>query len=255
MPFGLKGAPTTFQRLMDPVLDGLDEFAAGFIDDMVIFSMVWSEHLTHLRTVLSRLKHDGLTAKARKCQFAMQSCVFLGNVVGEGCVRPEQAKVEAVREFQQPKTKKDVRAFLGLVGYYHRFLPNFSSITACLSDLTKSTAPNIVEWTSDCDQAFRKLKASLSSQPVLTNPDYDRPERMRNTNGRLMRWALALQPFSYTVVYRPGSQNANADALSRQSWIDVVTPPEGGGGGGGSVRELPNNCKDSIQVQTQHTLI
>ena len=317
MPFGLKGAPTTFQRLMDQVLDGLDEFAAGFIDDMVIFSMVWGEHLTHLRTVLGRLKHDGLTAKARKCQLAMQSCVFLGHVVGEGCVRPEQAKVEAVREFQQPRTKKDVRAFLGLAGYYRRFLPNFSSITACLSDLTKSTAPNIVEWTSDCDQAFRKLKASLSSQPVLANPDYDRPfilqtdasergigavlsqktdddfdkpiayfsrkllpretryasiekeclaivaalqhfqpyllgrmfyiqtdhralvyiERMRNTNGRLMRWALALQPFSYTVVYRPGSQNANADALSRQSWIDDVTPPEGGG----SVRELPNN--------------
>ena len=82
MPFGLKGAPTTFQHLMDQVLDGLDEFEAGFIDDMVIFSMVWSEHLT------------------RKCQFAMQSCVFLGHVVGEGCVRPEQAKVE---EFQQPK--------------------------------------------------------------------------------------------------------------------------------------------------------
>ena len=71
--------------------------------------------MDHLCTMLSRLKHDGLTAKARKCQFAMQSCVFLGHVVGEGCVRPEQAKVEAVREFQQPKTKKDVRAFLAII--------------------------------------------------------------------------------------------------------------------------------------------
>ena len=74
-----------FVRSDKQMLDGLDEFAAGFIDDMVIFSMVWSEHLTHLRTMLSRLKYDGLTAKARKC---MQSCVFLGHVVGEGCVRP-----------------------------------------------------------------------------------------------------------------------------------------------------------------------
>ncbi len=210
-----------------------------------------------------------------------------------------------------------MRAFLGLAGYYRRFLPGFSSITACLSDLTKSAAPTIVEWTPPCDQAFRQLKAVLSKQPVLTNPDYDRPfilqtdasergigavlsqkmeegvehpiayfskkllpretryssvekeclaiiaslqhfqpyllgrtfsiqtdhraltyiERMHNTNGRLMRWALSLQPFSYTVEYRPGSENGNADGLSTQAWIDDVEPPEGEG----SVRDPPNS--------------
>lgn len=169
MPFGLKGAPTTFQCLMDQILEAFQTCAACYIDDIVIFSTSWQEHLNHLATVFNRLEEEGLTLKAKKCQLAMVSCGFLGQV------QPDQAKVAAVRDFVRPRTKRDVRAFLGLAGYYRRFLPNFSAITACLSDLTKSAAPTVVTWTPDCETAFTQIKNALAVSPVLSSPDYDRP--------------------------------------------------------------------------------
>ena len=105
MPFGLKGAPTTFQRLMDVMLQGLEHCAAAYIDDIVIFSDTWSEHLEHLKAVLQRLRQEGLRAKAKKCHFAMAQCSYLGHVVGQGRVAPEACKVEAVQAFAQPDKK------------------------------------------------------------------------------------------------------------------------------------------------------
>lgn len=118
MPFGLCGAPSTFQRLMDDVLRGQSSFARAYLDDIVIFSNGWEEHLTHLSMVFDRLQKAGLTVKLRKCQFAMEECSYLGHRIGGGVVRPVEDKVEAVRRYPQPLTKKEVRAFLGLAGYY-----------------------------------------------------------------------------------------------------------------------------------------
>ena len=115
MPFGLKGAPTTFQRLMDVILVGMKDFSSAYIDDISVFSETWTDHLQHLRQVLETLYKEGLKAKKKKCKFAMTQCSHLGHVVGQGRVEPEQTKVEAVREFAKPRTKKDVRAFLGLL--------------------------------------------------------------------------------------------------------------------------------------------
>ena len=144
MPFGLKGAPTTFQRLMDVI------FSSAYIDDnFSVFSETWTDHLQHLRQVLETLYKEGLKAKKKKCKFAMTQCSHLGHVVGQGRVEPEQTKVEAVREFAKPRTKKHVRAFLGLVGYYRWFLPDFAARTACLSDLTRAVAPNTVQWNEE----------------------------------------------------------------------------------------------------------
>ena len=175
MPFGLQGAPATFQRLMDKVVQGLEPFSAVYLDDLVIFSKTWEEHLQHVREVLQRLRSAGLTAKAKKCQFGMAQCVYLGHIVGSGLVRPDPVKIQAVKEFPVPHTKKQVRVFLGLAGYYRRFIPDYASIAAPLSDLTKKAAPTQVPWTANCEHAFQQLKQLLCATPVLQSPDFCKP--------------------------------------------------------------------------------
>ena len=133
MPFGLNGAPATFQRLMDQVIRGLEGFSAAYIDDVVIYSTTWREHLTHIHTVLQQLRQAGLTAKPQKCQFAMKECVYLGHVVGGGQVKPLPSKVDAVSSYPIPQTKKQVHTLLGLTGYYKKFIPNYAEIAAPLS--------------------------------------------------------------------------------------------------------------------------
>ena len=174
MPFGLQGAPATFQRLMDCVIQGL-EFAASYIDDLIVFSKSWKDHLDHIQAVLDRLRRAGLTAKAKKCNFGASQCVYLGHIVGSGTVKPEVSKTAAIKAFEEPKTKKEVRSFLGITGYYRRFIENYSSIAAPLTDLIKKDKPNAVVWTESCDTAFKQLKRLLCSDPILISPDFDRP--------------------------------------------------------------------------------
>ena len=173
--FGLSGAPASFQHLMDLLIDGCQDYAAAHLDDLVIFSSTWEEHLQQLQEVLQRLRRAGLTAKPSKCQFAMKQCLYLGHIVGNGTVRPELNKVESVRTFPVPRTKRQVRAFLGLTGYYRKFIPDYAAIAAPLSDLTKKSAPNSVNWTTLCEEAFETLKTHLCSQPILVSPDFSRP--------------------------------------------------------------------------------
>ncbi len=174
MPFGLHGAPATFQRLMDKVLAGLEDYAAAYIDDVAIYSDTWEEHLVHLREVLQRIHRAGLTVKARKCQFAMDECSYLGHVVGNGVVRPETPKLGNVQSFHQPTTKKEVRIFLGLTGYYRKFIMNYASVSAPLSDLVRKNRPNKVQWSPECQEAFVTLKSLLCTDPVLRSPDFSK---------------------------------------------------------------------------------
>jgi len=172
MPFGLCGAPATFQRLMDSVIRGLSEFSAAYLDDLVIFSKTWEDHLRHIELVLRRLCDAGLTAKPGKCQFGMTKCTYLGHVVGSGCITPEESKVQAVKDFPKPTTKRQVRAFLGLTGYYRRFIPGYASLATPLTDLTRKTAPNQVHWTKECEKSYVRLKELLCTEPVLKSPDF-----------------------------------------------------------------------------------
>ena len=174
MPFGLRGAPATFQRLMDQVVAGLDA-TSSYIDDLVIYSDSWEEHVEHLRQVFKRLQESNLTVKAKKCQLGMCECTYLGHVVGGGVVRPEASKIGAVTSFPRPQTKKQVREFLGLTGYYRRFIPGYASISAPLSDLTKKALPNQVKWSEACERAFLHLQNCLCKSPILHNPDFERP--------------------------------------------------------------------------------
>ena len=174
MPFGLHGAPATFQRLMDRVLRGAEEFSDAFLDDIAVFSDTWEEHIQHLREVLTRLRAAGLTAKPKKIHLGMRQTTVLGYIVGNGVKTPEPAKTEAIAEFSQPCSKSDVRSFLGLTGYYRSFVPDYATISAPLSDATKKSMPTTVNWSSECDQAFIRLKEILSSDPVLQAPNFDK---------------------------------------------------------------------------------
>ena len=295
MPFGLQGAPATFQRLMDGVIRGLEGRCAAYLDDLIIFSHSWAEHLVHIREVLSRLQGAGLTAKPSKCHFGMLECTYLGHVVGKGVVQPEPSKIQAVINFPIPSTKTQVRGFLGLTGYYRRFIPNYAAMVAILTDLTKKSASVQVQWSEQCNHVFDELKRILCCSPVLRSPDFKKPfvlqtdasdrgvgavlsqrneagddnpiaffskklqpreerystiekeclaiklamqafrtyligrhftvetdhrslvwmDKLKDSNSRLTRWSLSMQPYNFTVVHRAGQANGNADALSR----------------------------------------
>ena len=172
MPFGLQGAPATFQRMMDRLLTGACKFAAAYLDDLVIYSSTWRDHLQHIRFMLQRLQEAGLTVKLCKCQFGMQQCTYLGFVVGSGLLRPEVDKLQAIKQLPIPNTKRDIRAFLGITGYYRKFIANYATVAAPLTDLTKKNFPNLVTWTDCCAKAWQALKDVLCSSPVLKSPDF-----------------------------------------------------------------------------------
>lgn len=172
LPFGLHGAPATFQRLMDYILRGTEGFAGAYLDDIVIFSHSWEEHIGHLHEVLIRIKAAGLTIQPDKCTLAHSETQYLGYVLGHGVIRPQVGKVEAIKTAERPRTKKEVRAFLGLVGWYRRFISNFSDRAVALTALTKKDQPKNVNWTEVCETAFQDLKDSLCRVPVLQSPDF-----------------------------------------------------------------------------------
>ncbi|MGH0158407.1 UNVERIFIED_CONTAM: hypothetical protein FKN15_035412 [Acipenser sinensis] len=144
MPFGLHGALATFQRLMDQVLAPHHQYAAAYIDDVVIFSSTWKEHI-RLSAVLQSLREAGLTAKLGKCAFGKQETQYLGYIMGNGRVRPIASKVQALVETAIPRTKSQVRSLLGLAGYYRRFIPEYATIINPLVDLTRKAAPKVVK--------------------------------------------------------------------------------------------------------------
>ncbi|PIK53206.1 hypothetical protein BSL78_09916 [Apostichopus japonicus] len=174
MPFGMRNAPATFQRLVDNVLQGCEEFAKAYIDDIVIFSKTWEEHLCHLEAVFNRLEKSGLAVKPDKCRIGEPTVPYLGYVIGSGEVRPEECKVEAIINWPTPLTKTDVRSFLGLTGYYRKLIPDFAQIASPLTDLTKKSKPTVIEWTEGCEQAFLSLKKLITCKPVLKSPDFEK---------------------------------------------------------------------------------
>ncbi|XP_065198307.1 uncharacterized protein LOC135829851 [Sycon ciliatum] len=171
MPFGLHGAPATFQRCMDTVLAGLP-FVLAYLDDVVIFSPTFEDHLVQLRHVLGRLHDAGLTVKPKKCLLGMVETPFLGHVIGHGRVRADPGKLQAIDDWRQPTTKKALRSFLGLCGYYRRLIPHFSTIAEPLVTMTSKGHPNTLHWTTSAAQAFVQLKGLLVSDPVIVAPNF-----------------------------------------------------------------------------------
>ncbi|KAL0546152.1 hypothetical protein IC582_016058 [Cucumis melo] len=170
MSFGLTNAPTVFMDLMNRVFrEFLDTFVIVFIDDILIYSKTEAEHEEHLRMVLQTLRDNKLYAKFSKCEFWLKQVSFLGHVVSKAGVSVDPAKIEAVTGWTRPSTVSEVRSFLGLAGYYRRFVENFSRIATPLTQLTWKGAPFV--WSKACEDSFQNLKQKLVTAPVLTVPD------------------------------------------------------------------------------------
>ncbi|XP_058876949.1 uncharacterized protein LOC131731694 [Acipenser ruthenus] len=294
LPFGLHGAPATFQRLMDRVLRPHAEYAGAYLDDVVVFSHDWPTHLQRLQAVLNSIRQAGLTANPKKCKLAFSETQYLGYTMGQGLVKPQETKVNALRNYPRPTTQRQVRAFLGLAGYYRRFISHFATRATPLTDLTKGHKNRPIQWSKECEAAFQDLRHALLSRPVLKNPDFRKdfilqtdasgvglgavlaqdfdgeehpimflsrkllPREQRyatiekeclaikwaveslkyylwgrrftlytdhaplrwmykekDSNPRLTRWFLALQPYCFEVKHRAGKDHMNADVLSR----------------------------------------
>ena len=170
MPFGLCNAGATFQRLMDVVMSGLHfEVCLVYLDDIVLFSRTIEEHLERLVRLLGRLESAGLKLKPEKCRLMQKSVSFLGHVVsGEG-IATDPEKTKMVSEWPVPTTVKEVRSFLGLAGYYRRFVKGYASIATPLNRLMKKDQP--FTWTDEAQEAFEALKRALTSPPVLAMPN------------------------------------------------------------------------------------
>ena len=324
LPFGISTAPSIFQRAMDFVLSGLKyEKCLVYIDDIIIYSKDFEQHMKDIEMVLDRLNSFDMTVKITKCDFAAPSLEFLGHELDKDGIRPSTSHVKDIMNWPRPTTVAEVQKFLGLAGYFRKFVKDFSAIAAPLHTLTHGGRPNdVVAWEDEHEQAFRKLRTTLISSPILQYPHFNTPfvvctdasdiaagatleqadstglrhvvayysERFNEAErryatcereclalvkailhwqhylsykpfrvitdhkplvgtftpsnkmgeNRLTRWKRSLQPFTFTIEYRAGRDNAAPDALSRHpihflekstepiaamEWVNAVTAP------------------------------
>lgn len=293
MPMGLKNAPSTFQRVMDNVLRGLQNvICLVYLDDVIIFSTSLQEHIINLEKVFKRLRDSNFKIQMDKSEFLKLETAFLGHIISKDGVKPNPDKIEAIKKYPIPKTPTEIKRFLGLLGYYRKFIPDFARITKPLTQcLKKGSKITLDQNYVDC---FEKCKVLLTNDPILQYPDFskdfvlttdasnlaigavlsqgpignDKPvayaSRTLNTseinystiekellaivwatkyfrpylfgrkfkiitdhkplqwvmnlkepNSRLTRWKLKLSEYDFTVIYKQGKCNTNADALSR----------------------------------------
>ncbi|GJV03187.1 putative reverse transcriptase domain-containing protein [Tanacetum coccineum] len=170
MPFGLTNAPAVFMDLMNRVCKPyLDKFVIVFIDDILIYSKNKQEHEEHLKIILELLKKEELYAKFSKCEFWIPKVQFLGHVIDNKGIHVDPAKIESVKDWASPKTPTEIRQFLGLAGYYRRFIEGFSKIAKPMTKLTQKKVK--FEWGDKQEAAFQLLKQKLCSAPILALPE------------------------------------------------------------------------------------
>uniref|UniRef100_A0A1A8I1B8 Gypsy retrotransposon integrase-like protein 1 n=1 Tax=Nothobranchius kuhntae TaxID=321403 RepID=A0A1A8I1B8_NOTKU len=172
LPFGLRNAPATFQRLVNQVLSDIPHCSA-YLDDIVVYTNSWDLHIQILERVFDRLKFANLTLNLAKCEFVRATVRYLGKDVGQGQVRALADKIQAIVSFPPPTTRRELRRFLGMTGYYRCFCRNFSTVAKPLTDMLSTNIP--FSWTPDCHQAFLSLRNLLCCAPILAAPDLSRP--------------------------------------------------------------------------------
>ena len=171
MSFGLTNAPTTFMDLMNRVFRPyVYHFVVFFIDNILVYSRDRENHDTHLRVVLETLRKEQLYAKLNKCEFWLNEMSFLGHIVSKEGIRVDPKKIEVVVELKPPRNVTEVRSFLGLAGYYKRFVKGFSMTAA---PMTRFLQKNVkYEWSEKCQRSFDMLKSFLTEAPILIQPTY-----------------------------------------------------------------------------------
>ncbi|KAG8496459.1 hypothetical protein CXB51_007559 [Gossypium anomalum] len=244
MPFGLTNAPAVFMDLMNRIFRPyLDKFVVVFIDDILIYSKDDTEHAEHLRIVLQTLRDKQLYAKFSKSEFWLQEVGFLGHIVSGDGIRVDPSKISAIVDWKPPKNVTEVRSFLGLAGYYRRFVNGFSIIAAPITKLLRKDVK--FEWTEECQQSFEELKKLLTEAPVLVQPESGKEFVVYSDaslnglgcvlmqEGKVVAYASRqLKPhegiilltiwnwlqwyYELVIDYHPGKANVVADALSRK---------------------------------------
>ena len=168
-PYGLCNAGASYQRLMDICLSGLPaERTLAYMDDIAIFSRTFDEHLKDIEAVFSRLRNTGITLKQSKCAFAKESVEFLGYELSMAGIKPQKRLTDTIHDFERPATKKDLKRFLGLAGFYRNFIKDFAEISKPLNKLTSEQV--VYQWNPSCERAFISLKNELCSEPTLAFP-------------------------------------------------------------------------------------
>ena len=172
MPFGLTNAPPTFQRLMECVLAGMTyEQCLIYLDDIIVFSTSFEQHLQRLQTVFQHLAKVGLKLKGKKCHFVKSEVRYLGHIVSKKGIEADPEKLHAMQNYPVPRDIKELKQFLGLTNYYRRFIQGYSSIAAPLHKLTSKSAGGYY-WNDNCQAAFQTLKQKLISPPILAYPNF-----------------------------------------------------------------------------------
>ena len=294
IPFGLTGAPSSFQRLMNNICGDLP-FVTTYLDDLLIHSNTAQEHKKHLQILFDRISTAGLTLRGSKCHIGLSQVAYLGHTFTADGMSPEPQKVSVIRDWSVPTGTTTLKSFLGLASYYRRCIHNFADLAAPLHQLTNKGTPFV--WTSSCQSSFDQLKYFLTHAPILKYPDFStsaqpfqlytdasdlgiravleqsghviayasrtisgseknysviqkeclavvyalkqfrhyllgRPfvvvtdhaplqwPSAQKMEGLLARWALAIQEYEFTITYRRGKENGNADALSRKHHIE-----------------------------------
>lgn len=293
MPMGLKNSPSTFQRVMDNVLKDLQNtICLVYLDDIVVFSTSLQEHMVNLEKVFQKLRDSNFKIQMDKSEFLKLETAYLGHIISKDGIKPNPDKISAIQKYPLPTTPKEIKQFLGLVGYYRKFIPDFAHVTKPLTQCLKKGKKIVInaEYTS----CFEKCKQLLINDPILQYPDFskdfilttdasnvaigavlsqgplgaDKPVcyasrtlndsetnystiekellaivwatkyfrpylfgrkfkivtdhkplqwvmNLKEPNSRLTRWKLKLSEYDFSVVYKKGSSNCNADALSR----------------------------------------
>lgn len=195
MPFGLSNAAQSQCRLMDQVLGfDLEPSVFCYLDDVIVATNTFEDHIKMLHAVADRLKKANLTISVEKSHFCLKQMKYLGYVLGENGIRTDPEKVSAILYCSAPTTVKEVRRFLGMVGWYRRFINNFAQIVAPISDLLRNNA-RAIKWTQEAEEAFNKLKIALTSAPILAMPDFSKPFQVQSDSSDMAVGAVLIQHY------------------------------------------------------------
>lgn len=163
MPYGMKNAPASFQRWMNTITACI-KGCVTYLDDVVVYSDSWEEHISEVGELLNRFSSDNLVVNLAKCEFVKAQVQYLGYVIGQGSVAPPLAKFESICRCPRPQNRKELQRYLGMIGYYRMFILNFTEVVAPLTDLLKKGIN--FEWSKKCELAFDQVKAILSNSLV-----------------------------------------------------------------------------------------